>query len=106
MVSKQTGKVEKASSVTIAAGRVENAMLGLRKRHAVAARPTAPRQSQRPHHREDHHRRVFLHFAVVLVGPHGFADRERQAARDRQSRVSLQRLQNPAPAPARVSVPN
>lgn len=78
MVSKQTGKVEKASSVTIAAGRVENAMLGFRERHAVAARPTASHESQQPH-REDqhHHRRVLLHFAVVLVGPRKFADRKR-----------------------------
>lgn len=78
MVSKQTGKVEKASSVTIAAGRVENAMLGFRERHAAAARPTAPRESWRPL-REDRRRRrrVLLHFAVVLVGPRGFADRER-----------------------------
>lgn len=71
MVSKQTGKVEKASSVTIAAGRVENAMLGFRERHAAAARPTT---SQRP--RKDHCRRhrCVLHFAVVLVGPHGLAE--------------------------------
>lgn len=103
MVSKQTGKVEKASSVTIAAGRVENAMLGFRERHAAAARPATPR---RP--REDHRRRQrrVLHFAVVLVGPHGLAERDRQATRDWRSRVGLQRFSNPASAATRVSVPN
>jgi len=100
MVSKQTGKVEKASSVTIAAGRMENAMLGFRERHAAAARPAASHQSQRP--REDC-RRV-LELAIVLVGPRGFADRERQVVRDRRLGVDLQGLQDPAPTTARVSI--
>lgn len=98
MVSKQTGKVEKASSVTIAAGRVENAMLGFRKRNSVAARPAAPCELRC-------HRRV-LHVAVVLVSPHQLADLEWQIARDCWhwwSRAGLQGLQNSAPSAAWVS---
>lgn len=73
MVSKQTGKVEKASSVTIAAGRMENAMLGFRERHAAAARSAASYESRRSP-REEQPRRLDL--AIVLVGSRGFADRE------------------------------
>lgn len=97
MVSKQTSEVEEASSVTIAAGRVENAMLGFRERDAAATRPAALGESWRSHHRH-----LLLHdLAVVLIGPHGFA--ERQAARDQRSRVGLrERLQDSATAATRL----
>lgn len=96
MVSKQTGKMEKASSLTIAAGRVENAMLGFRKRHAAAARPAASHEPRRPRE-EDHHRhrgqRRVPDLVPDLVGPRGLTDRgRRQARRDRRPRAGLQGL--------------
>lgn len=114
MVSKQTGKVEKASSVTIAAGCVENAMLGFRERHAAATRPATPRKPWRA--RKDCHRyrgfryyRCFHDLTVVLIGPGSreLAGYERQIGRDGRLRATrgLQGFQNPTTATTRVSVP-